>query len=381
MGHPPLIVTGPARSGTTLVARALSAHPRVEVAVDPLLPLVRATRDALAAAAGIDLPAGTPFLDGYASERDRAVLDAVWTGDLGVAAQAPPGEALAARAAHEAPDLAPVLATLRGATARELWESALAGIARVRGAATGSWVGTKEVWAAPLIPAMARGWPAARFVLVRRDPRAVAASNLGVGDPAQAGHPLSVARAWRAQEAIVARLRGEGLGDRIHVVGFEALVADPDPALAALCAFLGVEEDCGLLEPGRARGADGAPFAANTSHGAVAPGAHPELSERWRTTLDPGALALVELVCGPEMEAAGMALSGPPDPAAALARLRDDDARAWSWRTDGRDPEADIADEMSRRSLISGTGPADAAEVRRRFLWPEALADLRAVRA
>ena len=374
MGHPPLIVTGPARSGTTLVARALSAHPRVEVAVDPLLPLVRATRDALAAAAGIPLPAGTPFLDGYGSARDRAVLDAVWEGDLGVAAQAPPGPALAARAAHEAPDLAAALAALEGSTARDLWESALAAIARVRRAPAGSWAGTKEVWAAPLIPAMARAWPDARFVLVRRDPRAVAASNLAVGDPAQAGHPLSAARAWRAQEAVVARLRGEGLGARIHVVAFEALVADPGPALAGLCAFLGVEEDRGLLDAGRARGADGRPFAANTSHGPVAPGARPELSERWRTSLDPGALALVELVCGPEMEAAGMAPSGPADPAAALARLRADDARDWSWRTDAGDPDADLADELARRALISGARPADGAGVRRRFLWPEALA-------
>ena len=214
MGHPPLIVTGPARSGTTLVARALSAHPRVEVAVDPLLPLVRATRDGLAAAAGIRLPAGTPFLDGYGSERDRAVLAAVWEGDLGTATEAPPGAALAARAAHEAPDLAAALAALAGSTARDLWESALTTIARVRAAPAGSWVGTKEVWAAPLIPAMARAWPDARFVLVRRDPRAVAASNLAVGAPAQAGPPLSAARAWRAQEAIVARLRGEGLGAR-----------------------------------------------------------------------------------------------------------------------------------------------------------------------
>lgn len=363
------------------MARALSAHPEVEVAVDPLLPLVRATRDALAAAAGIELPAGTPFLDGYATERDRDVLDAVWHGDLGVAAQAPPGAALAARAAHEAPDLAPMLATLTGATARELWESALAGIARVRGVPRGSWAGTKEVWAAPLIPAMARAWPAARFVLVRRDPRAVAASNLGVGDPAQAGHPLSAARAWRAQEAIVARLRAEGLGDRIHVVGFEALLADPGPALADLCGFLGVEEDRGLLDPGRARGADGAPFAANTSHGPVAPGARPELSERWRARLDPGARALVELVCGAEMEAAGMSVAGSPDPDAALVRLREDDAREWSWRTDRGDPEADIADECARRALISGAEPADAAEVRRRLLWPEALSALCAGRA
>jgi hypothetical protein len=80
------------------------------------------------------------------------------------------------------------------------------------------------------------------------------------------------------------------------------------------------------------------------------------------------------------METAGMTLSGPADPRAALVRLRDDDARDWSWRTDRRDPEADIADEVARRALISGPGPADGAEVRRRFLWPEALSALRAHR-
>ncbi len=362
------------------MARALSAHPRVELAVDPLLPLVRATRDGLAAAAGIELPEGTPFLDGYASERDRAVLEAVWEGDLGVPVQAPPPDALAARAAHEAPDLAPALRALAGSTARELWEAALAAIARVRSAPEGSWVGSKEVWAADLIPAMARAWPRARFVLVRRDPRAVAASNLAVGDPAQAGHPLSAARAWRKQEAIVARLAGGDLGERIHVVDFERLVSGPGPVLAGLCAFLGVEEDRGLLDPGRALGADGRPFAANTSHGEVAPGPRPELAERWRATLDPGALALVELVCGPEMEAAGMALERPLDPRAALARLRGDAAREWSWRVGTGDPEGDLADELARRALISGPAPADSAEVRRRFLWPEALAALRAAR-
>lgn len=374
-------MTGPARSGTTLVARALSAHPRVEVAVDPLLPLVRATRDALAAAAGEPLSPGTPFLDGYFSDRDLAVLDAVWDGDLDARAQAPPGAALAARAAHEAPDLAPALASLDGFTARELWDAALAAIARVRAAPAGAWVGTKEVWAAELVPAMARAWPDARFVLVRRDPRAVAASNLAVGDPAQAAHPLSAARAWRKQEAIAARLAAEGLGDRVHVVTFERLVADPAPELTALCRFLDIEEDAGLLDAGRPRGADGRPFAANTSHGPVAPGPRPELAERWRASLDPGARALVELVCGAEMEAAGMAVEGPVASAPAAQRLRDDDARVWSWRTDQRDPDADLARELWRRALIIGPRAADAAQVRRNFLWPEALDALTPVRA
>ena len=150
--------------------------------------------------------------------------------------------------------------------------------------------------------------------------------------------------------------------------------------LAALCRFLEIADDPGLLAPGRARGADGRPFAANSSHAAVAPGARPELAERWRTTLAPDALALVELVCGAEMQAAGIAVAGLIARDAASRRLREDAARVWSWRTDAGDPDADLAFELARRALINRPADADVAQVRRCFLWPEALAALAAPR-
>ena len=113
----------------------------------------------------------------------------------------------------------------------------------------------------------------------------------------------------------------------------------------------------------------------------MAPGPRPELAERWRGSLGPGARALVELVCGAEMEAAGMAVEGPVASAAAARRLRDDDGRRWSWRTDDRDPDADLVRELGRRALITSASAADAAQVRRNFLWPEALAALAPVGA
>ena len=45
--HEPLFVTGPVRSGSTLLARLLSTNEEVMVASDPYLPLFRSLRNAI----------------------------------------------------------------------------------------------------------------------------------------------------------------------------------------------------------------------------------------------------------------------------------------------------------------------------------------------
>lgn len=202
----PLLVTGPARSGTTLVARMLAAHADVEVAVDPLFPLVKAIRNALAAAAGIPLDPASPLQDDHGTVARVALLDAIVAGTLDVPADPAVLDALRPgirdRCAIESPDLVDLAASVAGATFTDALAAFLAGVARTRRAAAGGVVGLKEVWAADLVPAFLRAMPAGRAILVRRDPRAVLASNLAMGrhDPSQVAHPLSVLRHWRKQE-------------------------------------------------------------------------------------------------------------------------------------------------------------------------------------
>lgn len=379
----PLLVTGPARSGTTLVARMLAAHPRVEVAVDAVFPLVKALRNALVRDVRPALHPDAPLQDDHGSAAGTARLAAMVAGTLALPVDAAELDAvrpaIAPRCAIESPDLVDLAEGVRGATHAEVLARFLAGVAARRGAPAGAVVGLKEVWAADLVPAWLRTRPDARAILVRRDPRAVLASNLGMArhDPAQVAHPLSVLRHWRRQEAIAAWLAARpGLADRVLVVVYEDLLRDTDRVVRDVCGFLGVRDDGSMRDPDRIRDARGRPFVANSSFPVRSAGLAPESAERWRRTLPPERATMVEAACGAEMAAVGYAPAGPggPESLAVLAALvTADHAAGWSWRSDLGDPAQDLAVELARhalRALPDGALP-DAVE-RALFLFPEA---------
>jgi Sulfotransferase family len=389
-----LLVTGPARSGTTLVARMLGAHPEIEMAVDPLFPLFRSLRNALVRHAGdpavraLSDPSA-PLQDYYFTADRIRVLDAIQAGNLNVpfddAERAFLQEQLAARATIESPHLADGLSALRGSTYRDLFDECFCVIAQEGGATDDGWVGTKEVWVIEFFAALHRAYPDLRMIVVQRDPRAIVASNLGMArtDPSQVAHVLSFARHWRKQEAFVAHYRTiPELADSLLPVRYEHLLTDPQGTAEAVCAFLGIRVDPAMIDSTAYRGADGGVWTANTSFESSGPGIRPELAERWRTSLPPTTVALVELVCGAEMRVAGYKPVAPdggvrPGPEV-LAELVDENEREWSWRSDLGDPQRDFDCELTRRMMVGDIhAPLDAAGIRQAFLFPEALADLR----
>src|SRR5262245_33605179 len=84
-----LFVTGPARSGSTLLAMMLSAHPEALVASDPCLPLFRSLRNDLVHHSGVpDLIRSfddtSALRDFYFSDEQLAELDAILRGSLDI---------------------------------------------------------------------------------------------------------------------------------------------------------------------------------------------------------------------------------------------------------------------------------------------------------
>jgi hypothetical protein len=376
----PIFVTGVARGGTNLVARMLDAHPAVAVAVDPFFQLFRWLRVALVQTAGLGACREDPIPDYYFSDDLLAALDAVQDGELATpmdAADLPALRAdIAARAALDAGDVVPYVHGLAGGTYRELLDSALAAIAEARALEAG-WVGCKEVWIVELFAPLARAYPDARFVLVHRDPRATVASMLKLADQeqSQAAHVLSYARHWRKSVGFAAHyLADPHLADRLFVVRYEDVVADPATAAEALAGFLGLEPDESMLgHDGFRDRTTGGVWSANSSYANDAPGILSDSVDRWRDSLDPRARAVVELVCGPELALTGYAADDlVPDDAAALAYLVDTNDSAVSWRSDLRDPRRDVDRELARIELLSHAGNAAPDAVRRAFLFEEA---------
>jgi len=368
-----LFITGVARSGSTLVARMLDALPEAAVASDPFFPLFRGLRDALVQAAGLTLPSSAPMQDYYFTDARIEMLDAVQAGTLDLpfdpALRHVLLSQLARRASVEAQDLVPHLDRMGGATWRDVVASALDIVRDVR--STSRYAGCKEVWTIELVPTLARAFPGARFVLLRRDPRAVLASLavVGAADPTQVGHPLSYARHWRKEVAFLHRFgRDADLSKRIHVVEYERLVRDPAGEARRLCTFLEIpfaEAMLDLAWPG------------NSGYEAQLDGIVADFAGRWRDTLGPASRALAELVCGPEMELVGYdAGARGPDEAAVLDLLVRSNGWEVSWRSDLGDPQRDYELEIARRAALAAA--VEPATARRLFLFPEVYDALRA---
>lgn len=388
----PLFLTGIARGGTNLVARMLAAHPEAMVAIDPFLPLYKSLRNAIVRRAADpeirDFDEGEPLHDSYFSARDRRILDRIERSDLEIPFEEGewPGlaERLAARAAEEAGDLVPHLGRLAGArTYREIFARTLDLVASARGAERRRWVGSKDVWTIDFFPALARAFPEARFIVIRRDPRGVVASNEPARGSTDYGHPFSYARHWRKQVAMSLHFAGDPLlAERCRTVVYEDLVSDPEASMRSLCRFLEIDFAAEMLDASRFHDyTRNAPWTANTSFGPFE-GIHPAPRDRWRSTLD-GALArTVEFLCGPEMTLAGYdAGTGLDRPGPEVLRcFLDRSADAASWRSTTGDPQSDLGFELFRRELLGLPEPVrDEELVRRSFLYDDVHRALRDV--
>jgi hypothetical protein len=384
----PLFVFGLARSGTNLLARLLDAHPAVEIALDPYMPLFKAVRNAtIRARATPKLRAAhdpaAPFQDGYQQPHGYKLLELLLDADLD--APIAPGElpelraAVAVRAALEVPDIAARAGALSGATCRALMESALGQIGAARAQATTQWCGIKEVWVLDFVPALARVFPDARFVAIERDPRAVIASlaALAVRDPSQHAHPISYLRHWRKSVVLARRFAADPtLADRFHLVRYETLVAEPETSTHRVAQFLDLPFEPAMLAPSGS-------WQGNSSYDNVA-GISDVSAARWFSTLGVEAIDAVEFFCAPEM-----ALAGYPRVASANGDLTpgiahyvaEADGNPGSWRSDSGDPVSEIKFELLRRELLRAPEPvADDDLVRRCFLFEASYRALRAAR-
>jgi hypothetical protein len=392
----PLFVTGPARSGTTLVALLLSAHRDVMVASDPYLTLFRSLRNAIMR----DQPPATvqqfdpssPLQDYYFTDARIALMDAILRSDLRVRFDPDEWDTFlersVARGGVMAPDLASHFGRLRGDDYRTVFSRALEIVADVRDAGGRRWVGFKDVWIIEFFSAIAASFPDARFVVVLRDPRAIMASMLAIEDSSQVAHPLSYARHWRKHVALIEHYRQDPrLAGRLHVLRLEDLVSDPETEARRLCAFLDVAFEPAMLDSRNYFDyATGAVWAGNSSFERRTAGFNRTLADVWRTHLASRVRQLTDLVCAPEMELAGYR----PDPPSAsddrdvLEYLLDTARDPVNWRSDLGDLQQDYSFELFRRALVAlppGAARPDEPTLRRSFLFTEVYARLRGAEA
>ncbi len=156
--------------------------------------------------------------------------------------------------------------------------------------------------------------PQARVLRLKRDPRDVARSNIGMGWAGNTYHGID---RWLATEADW-EAGAPHLTAPPHEIRYEDLILAPEPTLADACAFLGLPFDSAMLS-----------YSSRTSYAAP----DPSLVEQWRRKQTPDEVALVEGRLGERLIRYGYAPSGrPPHVPGTVERCRlwiENKAHVW----------------------------------------------------
>lgn len=389
----PLFTTGTARGGTNLLAKMLNVSSDIYLASDPFLPLFRSLRSAILQSTGDAeilkaLAPEAPLSDYYFSSAKLRAMEAIQeaTLDLPFHEREWPNllHLLAARASLSSSNLVAHLDRLRGASYLEVFRNALELIHWASGMGNRRWVGFNENWAIEFFPALARAFPAARFIIILRDPRAPIASALREKDLSKVPHVISFARHWRKMVALMLKYRRDDLfRDRLYVLTYETLVSSPERTAREMAEFLEIPYDSRMLDTDQYQDADGSPWKGNSHFEAPNRGIYVSSIDRWKTSLAPAVVEVAEFICAPDMQLLGYEpveyLSSDALPGtSALEFIFRDSKSCQGWRTDFAEIEKDVGFELFRKGLCrGGYGSTDRDLIRRSYLTQEAWDALR----
>jgi hypothetical protein len=228
----PILIIGPPRSGTTLLATMINAHPRIFVANE-------------AKVLTSLLPGSTVFDASLSRETVAAILRDLEDNEL--ASYAPLPDAAAVLQAAERPSIPAVIGAL--------FETLAAREGKPR------W-GEKTAVAYRRLDAIRAAFPDALLIGMDRDPMQIAASyQKTIPKWGAFGGLIN----WLDYHRAIAR---QDAAFRMHVVSYAQLTSAPEEALRRVCAFIGEEFDTAMLEfhsTGRAASLQGKPEFAGVS--------------------------------------------------------------------------------------------------------------------
>lgn len=306
MQNPYVFIVGCTRSGTTLLRRMVDAHPQIAITFE------------------------THWIPVFFEQRTGLTPDGLVTPNLvSELLQYPRFDRL--QIGRED------LERLIGNGEPVSYASLVSGLFDLYGKARGkALVGDKTPSYVGSLPTLHALWPRARFVHLIRDGRDVALSLIDwrEGERIASEDPLSTAALYWEHRVRLGREPGRLLGPDLYCeLRYEALVADPAEACAALCEFLGVPYDEAMLRfhEGRTRTKPG--LSAKKAWLPITAGLRD-----WRSQMSTEDVERFEAVAGDLLDELGYPLAAPRPTAEAVehaARMRSlfsDDVSARGWR-------------------------------------------------
>ena len=386
MNH--LFSTGMPRSGTNVVTKALSAHNDIMVSCGPNIEIYRFLRDALVRRYGSKalqrhVKPRCPIQDYYGEEHRIELLDLVLNASLEEKFEEGEWDEFhhlaVTRVDHDSSDLLPGYSSLKGDNYLQIVNKLAHLIGEMRGAGDRKYIGIHESWHIDSLPALARAFPQAKFIIIFRDPRGSINSLLGQAAerPEIRAQVISYARHFRKNVVLAHKFKRDPLfQDRLRVIRHEDTLANPAQVMEETCHFLGVTYDERMIDTKQYFDfSTGSVWNGNSAFDKIVTGFDLQRSMRWKKTLSVETIAAIEFLCANEMKIAGYAPDNEinTDPVQVMNYLIHEDFRTpVKWRTDIGDPTWDLSLEVLRHTLLrSKTKLVDSMVLRRCFLFEE----------
>lgn len=300
------LLTGMFRSGTTLLARMLHAHPSIICASDPFATIFKSFRNAVMSDVCDDFDPASPLDDYALTDRKIAAYRRIKNSSLERPFNHRELGELRAKVAHACQPYSPLVSlkvkSLTGNTYAELIHNGLEIVQRAYPKTSASAIGFKEVWTNEFGPHFTALGTQSKVIHLVRDPRAVVASNFATSGR----YPLLfLIRQWR-KLASISYTHQQNDPTRAMILRYEDLITSPHEMAEAICKFLEIKFDSSMVDTTTFKDGSGMPWRQNTAFVSDAPRTdqtHFNLKtiNRWRNELTPDVATLINAFCGHEM--------------------------------------------------------------------------------
>ncbi len=363
-----LFGTGTARGGTGILVQTLSAHSKIEYALDPCLQIFKDYRNIVAKSLlgteefeSFDL--NSPISDYYFENEGINFLNTLLSSNLNFPfddTKIPELiQKLIPRTRLDNEDLIPHLSKLEGKSIKTLLESFLRIIFETRGNQLTNYCGIHENWIIDFFPALAQTFPDSKFFVVIRDPRSVQASHLAVKDALRTSQLTFLRGLRKLYDLTLYYSSLEMFKGRLMVVPYENLIRSPKDTAEEICQFLEIEFEEDMINPekhfipGTKVLRDGV-----SSFEKNAAGYNTSRIERWKSHLNFLELYLIEELLFPEMEhfaysrVTARQESGMDMDAIQSMLEKENREFTFKWRTDSVNLDLELKNEIERKSLL-----------------------------
>lgn len=304
-----LLVTGLARSGTTLLSECLDHHPKLMCIADPMNEFFKGfMRYAYLKVEGERKSVGYPidnfFFSG--SQKVNAFVDATdFNHPIPEYLKTEILNRIAERDGEYCPEIIEPVKLCKATNFEDLFLEILQLLFDTYGEPGTECFGVKTAWCEQLLKPLSRSFPNMSFVNIVRDPRAVIASNYQAEG---SRFPLFLnIRDWRKSVYYNWKYQFDdaGLKDRFIGVRYEDLVAQPEQVLKLVTDMIGVEYSDEMTSKGFKKPNSSYAVESSTT------GISKRSKDKWKEVLPQGVISQTEAYCGCEMKLLNYPLSLP----------------------------------------------------------------------